>query len=261
MAQNDREAEARQSIQAQSDAWLNRLLSGDARSIDAEAFKAWRDADPAHAAAFANSVLMLRRVRAAAAGSQGGDEAVLATSKPRAPRRAVLTGVIAAASAGVLVLEDHFGPVKLWSSRPDFATRSGELQTIALTPGTEADLNVKSSLTRRAGGAELLSGEVIVTARGGSPFTLSVCVGRLVLREASADAKLQPQSGACVVCLSGLLTVDHPAGTVRLQPGRRLIYSRDALGAVTSVDPKLVEAWRRRPTGPMQPHALLPRKT
>lgn len=126
-------------IRDEASLWVARLDSG---SADVEAFERWRDADPAHAAAYAKMSRLWSRL------GQGGTilEAPEPVAEPAPSRRGLLraAGVIGGAcavGAGAFATRTF--------AKSTASTRPGERRRVTVGPGVAIDLNTDSKISWR----------------------------------------------------------------------------------------------------------------
>jgi len=126
-------------IRDEASLWVARLDSG---SADVEAFERWRDADPAHAAAYAKISRLWSRMGQAEAVL----EAPAPVAAPASSRRAFLraAGVIGGAcvvGAGAFATRTF--------AKSTASTRPGEQRRVTVGPGVTLDLNTDSKVSWR----------------------------------------------------------------------------------------------------------------
>ncbi|RQO62948.1 iron dicitrate transport regulator FecR [Variovorax sp. KBW07] len=247
----------------QARVWLRTLSSGDVKPWDAEAFKRWLDASPAHKEAF-------REVKARWTALKPAVGEMLRTNPQAAEfhartlegpglmkRRAFLGATLgtAAAVAGVAVFQP---PARLLYSpgewRADFRTAVGEQQALTLAGSVGITLNTQTSIRRQVVdgntvGIDLLAGEAAVdmppARRAGSPaFSVVAGVGRS-LAEAGRFEVRHLAGKVCVTCIEGSVRVEHPAGAHALGAGQQAVYDAAALSGIGRVDVADAAAWRR----------------
>lgn len=242
-------------LQRQAWVWLRRLHSGDVRSRDAEAFKRWLAASPAHKKAF-QEARMEWDLLGPAAGQALADPEVAwrhreAMRGPRPNlRRRAFVGAAAAAVAGVAVFRP---PAGLWPApgewNADYSTSTGEQRTVALESGVNLTLNTQTRVRRETqdealAAISVLTGEAAVDlGQRQDPFIVLAGAGRSMA--ASGHFQVRNLDGrVCVSCLEGAVRVEHPAGTRELRGRQQVIYDATALSAIASVDPAVQGAWR-----------------
>lgn len=229
-------------------AWLLCLTSGRATEADANAFKAWLRADPAHEAAFAD----LKRVWQGLGPAVQEECAARAHERSRKPvitgRRAFLGGALAA-SAAYLAFRP---PLGLWPSvdglSADYRTATGEQRRVALSDVLEMELNTQTRVNVSAtsqgrtvielaeGEAEIHSGAAMADVVAGS--------GRITARDARFNVRyIGGEARLC--CLSGTLRLVHAQGVFDVVANRELRYDDARVQPPVKVDPDLVSAWRQ----------------
>lgn len=215
------------------------LVALDCGTADMHAFDAWRDADPRHAAAFAQVAATWRRTadpRLPALLDQPAEAAPanaepLEAAPPAMSRRAVAGGAIAA-----LIGLSGAGAFLAWPSRSYAATAIGERRTIRLPDGSHAMLNTDTQLAWHFGKQREVwveRGEAaLLVQRGASPLRLHsdpidarLGNGKFSLRLTSNGGELLALAGSASAAFGGgahaitagtALTVRN--GVARLDP-------------------------------------------
>lgn len=229
-------------IRDQASLWLTRLDSG---SADQAAFERWRDAHPAHAAAFAKQSRLWSRL--GQAGSLADLEPVAAAPSSRRGflRAAGVVGALSVAGAGAFATRSF--------ARSTASTAPGERRRVSLGDGMAVELNTDSKISWRRGKHQtqvwLERGEaaVIVPPSAAHPCTLQA--GDITASLESGEFNARLRGGALdLVVLRG-------AGALRAQnaPAKRFHEGQSvlAMASRTVVQPASVEsvddvsAWRR----------------
>ncbi|GAA4332076.1 anti-sigma factor VreR [Pigmentiphaga soli] len=246
-------------LQRQAWDWLRLLNAGAVRPQDAEGFKSWLLASPAHKEAFNAARLRWGVFRPVAAellrtNPQAAEFHARTLRGPASGGRRALLGAAAAgaAAAGVAVL---YPPAGLWPAPrewgAEFRTATGEQRAVVLADRVRVTLNTRTSIRRRTTqgqttGIELLAGEAAIDLPAGTepPFTVAAGAGR---SEAGAGRfEVRHLDGkVCVTCIEGELSVEHPAGAHRLRAGQQTVYDAESLSGVAAVEPGRVSAWRQ----------------
>lgn len=258
MTEFDRTSTSQEYLSEKSLAWVNLLLSGAMTPADAQALNLWRARSPAHEQAFADAVRFQRAVRRsilsdrenASAAPSPVQLAQAQRHKPVIGRRVLLGGAVAASAAAYLAIKP---PGELWPSlaelMSDYHTGTGEQRKIALASGVSLELNTRTNVSlQRSGGApavKLVSGEATATVRrpASAPFTILAGAGRTLLAQARVDVRKDGPT-VCVTCMEGSADVAHSAGRVRLEAGRQVTYTDNAMGRPIAVDVAVLTAWR-----------------
>ncbi|MDR2308476.1 MAG: DUF4880 domain-containing protein [Paucimonas sp.] len=222
-------------LQRQAQDWLVRLTSGQATQDDALALQQWCARSPAHAEAFAEARMLWRLLEPAAR------QARQAAPMTRINRRALLGGAVAA-SAALLVwrgglFEDFAAPAVAFETEP------GEQRRVALAPGIDLELNVRTRIGRQAQGIALLSGEIEVQAS--QAVQVRAAEGVISAEQARFNVR-EDDDGVCVTCLSGELRIAALGQVEALPAGRQLRYGAQRIGAAQPFDASQVMAWRER---------------
>lgn len=237
-------------LSEQAIAWLVALDCGTA---DERAFHAWRDADPRHAAAFAQVAATWRRTAdprlpamldtPASDTAPQPDEAEQAT--PRGwSRRAVAGGAVAA-----LVGLGGAGALLAWPRRAYAATAVGERRTVRLPDGSHATLNTDTRVSWRVRGARefwIEQGEAALFVREAeAPFRIysdaidaRLSGGRFDLRVAPNGGRLLVLAGRAAAAYRGTRAETVQAGSALAVDSRGAarvaVLSPDALAAATA---------------------------
>lgn len=251
--------------------WFLLLSSGEPTEADRVRFRAWRDADPRHRAAYDElrelwaDVDDLRDAFAqpgarSPTGRQRGDNGQVIAARRRRPalprRQAVWAGLAAACIALLLI------------GLPDMATRImadhwtgvGEQTRVDLPDGSIAWLNTDSAISVSYGEDHrriaLLRGEAQfeVARDAARPFAVMAHEGRSTALGTIFVVR-DDGTGALVTVAEGTVEVASPveevsgsasmAGTALLNPGDQVRYAEGAPpGPVRRVEPSTVTAWR-----------------
>ncbi|UVA81031.1 FecR family protein [Pandoraea commovens] len=241
--------------------WLRLLKSDTVRQWDAERFRHWLDASPAHKAAFnaARAQWDSYTPAAAALGQTLGRRTPPVRVAVRTGRRAFL-GTMVAGGAALAVAAIVHPPAGLWPSPDqwgaDYSTATGEQRAIRLAGSAgqvDVTLNtqtrIRTDVSASVPGIELLSGEAAVDLPGGrgngmgTAFVVAAAGG--TSSSTSGRFEVRYLDGrVCVTCLSGAVRVDHPMGQRVLHAAQQTAYDRHQLAGVTLADAANVSAWR-----------------
>lgn len=234
-----------------SDQAIDWLVALDCGTADEQAFHAWRDADPRHAAAFAQVAATWRRTadpRLSVLLDQPADAGPLpeAESDQAAPRmvsrRAVAGGVAAVLGLG------GAGAFLAWPHRAYAATAIGERRTVRLPDGSQAMLNTDTSVSWRfengrefwieRGEAALLVREAEKPFRVYSdPIDARLSGGKFNIRLEPSGGQLLVLAGQAAAAYRGTLAETIHAGsslTVSDGAARTAAFSPDAIAAATA---------------------------
>lgn len=131
-------AQAKSELLQQAATWVARLSSEDATPGDHQAFRQWSEADPAHAAAYAELSSLWSDLREARLPADQ-----LGHLQRRGIRRNALATVAAAAALALTGLYSS-GQIDRW--RADYATVTGEIRAIMLADGSKVILNTDTAI-------------------------------------------------------------------------------------------------------------------
>jgi transmembrane sensor len=256
------------SISEQAGFWDTRLRSPGCTDEDRARFAAWRDADPAHRAAF-------ERLQALFAALNGGlnradvrglrDNVVAAVDRRR--RRKVWTAAacIALVVGGVATqaLHPRIGTLGRVES---YSTQIAQRSTVTLRDGSILELNAGSqievSFSKQRRAVRLLAGQAMfhVAKDPSRPFVVSAANREIVAVGTEFEVRLDATS-VQVTLLEGKVNVDRSGDSdpthQSLLPGQQLtaaldtaalLPKRDASGApdvrIREVNVERVTAWR-----------------
>lgn len=231
--------------------FLSLLDGADAQSRAAVA--AWRQADPAHEAAFRKVEAGWQAAAGPAARMAAQDEAQIAAYLAQMDR-AKTRKRVAAALCAVLALGGMAG---IWLERPhliedlaaDYVSPRGARETVTLPDGTTVLLDADSALSEDFTASErrvrLLRGAAFFDVTPGqTPFIVSAAEGEVRVMGTGFDLRLQDQ-GAVVTLEHGSVALTTAGGPpLLLEPGQKASFDQKGTGAVEDVDLDDALAWR-----------------
>jgi transmembrane sensor len=244
-------------VQREAVAWVQRLLSGEATSDDAEELRRWRARSPAHAAALAEASRVWGNI-----GLAGGrfyhPEDISAFQKAQSrrtvTRRAILGSAIAASAASYALIRP---PLGMWPSlaelEGDYRTARGEQRQITLPDQVLVKLNTQTSITLGARGAmvdrvDLINGEAAFATPPGTERTLVVQAAGVTATASKARFDVRHLVEASVVfvtCLEGEVRIERNGEARELGPGQQVRCNAQGFGTTATVDPDVEAAWQR----------------
>lgn len=214
-------------------AWLIRLGSPALDDADRRAFRAWLDADPAHAVA-------LEEARCLWSALAGPAADVERSVRRRRRRRAglALAACLLAALAGL-------------SLRPgaDHATPHGEVVTVTLADGSRMTLdgnsaaNVEIDARRRR--VDLQSGRAFFEVEPDAARPFVVDAGRVETVVLGTAFAVDRRRGAVEVVVERGRVEVRAGSVVALGPGQRVAAAEDRIGAPEAAPLAAALAWRR----------------
>ena len=233
-------------LSEQAIAWLVALDCGTA---DDRTFHAWRDADPRHAAAFAQAATAWRRTAdprlLPLLGQHEAPEPELASeiAKPILSRRTAVGGGLAA-----LLAFGGAGAYMAWPRRAYAMTAVGEQRTLRLPDGSHAMLNTDTRVSWRFADRRdfwIEQGEAALFVREterafrlyGVDFDAHLDGGRFDIRLAGRGGQLMVLAGQAVATYRGALAGTIGAGsalTMNNGVTRVAALGSDAIGAATA---------------------------
>ena len=244
-----RDQDVNDAVVEQAQAWVRRLMSGEATQDDALDLAVWRQADARHERAFVQAARLHRAARQAASDLKDEQAIRSVTVRRGLSRRMVVGGAIAASAAGVAVIAGQSGTTRFASAPADFTTAKGETRRFELAAGVSVELNTLTRIALRqqagAGAFELLTGEAVVTInRPDAPLSIFARDGettasqaRLALRCLDGEVR--------VSCLEGAAQVRSAGQAATLSAQHSVTYDQKQMQAPTAIDPEAEAAWRR----------------
>lgn len=244
------DAKAGASLSDQAIEWLVALDTG---SADSQAFAAWRNADPRHAAVFAQVAATWRRTadpRLPALLDSAADlpatmEEEAASPAPILSRRAVAAGLV-----GLLGLGGA-ATFLAWPRRAFAETAVGERRTVRLPDGSQAMLNTDTRIAWRFDGSRdvwIERGEATLLVRNaGKPFRIysdpidaRLSEGKFNIQIDPAVARLLVLAGRAGAAYRGTLAQTLPAGS--------MLTVSDGTARISALSPEAITtatAWER----------------
>jgi transmembrane sensor len=218
------------------------LVALDCGTADEQAFDAWRNADPRHAAAFAQAAATWRRTADPRLSVLLDRPAEVAPPEPDlAPPRMMSRRAVAASTLAALVGVGA-GAFMAWPSRAYAATAVGERRTIRLPDGSHAMLNTDTRVAWRFGETRdfwVERGEAALLVRTGQPFHLHSGPIEAGLSDGKFSLRLAPDGGQLLV-LAGRAASGQGAiqagNSLTVSNGKALVaaVSSDAIAAATA---------------------------
>ncbi|WP_029010150.1 FecR family protein [Azospirillum halopraeferens] len=234
--------------------WFVALLDGTPDAPTLAAFRAWRDSDPRHAAAFDRLVAMngMPELRAATLAARPDPAPARPRARPApAPRARVWWGSLAAAVL-LVTIGLHLLPELLLRWRADHMTVAGDRREVTLPDGSRLLLNTASAVALDfAGGrrdVRLLRGEAFFDVVPDPARPFRVTAGHSVVEViGTAFAVRSDAAQDAIVLERGRVSVAPAGGAgapVLLTPGERVTASPRGLSGVAAAEPDVLLAWR-----------------
>lgn len=246
--------------------WLLCLTSGSLSERELAEFDAWRDADPAHRAAFEevrdlwNDIGVLEPAFATTTQREAEPiEAQPATAvvdlgqrraKAHGSRRFVLGGMVAACIALAAV----FATGLATDLTADHLTGVGEMASVTLPDGSMVHLNTDSAIaldfSAQSRRVTLLRGEALFEVQKDSarPFDVAALDGTSTAVGTAYNVRSQKED-TLVTVLEGRVRVSADGSTTSpqrlLTQNQQLRYGNGQIGEVRNVDARTATAWRR----------------
>lgn len=231
-------------------AWVVRLTSGEATTVDAAELRRWRARSPAHEDAYRRAVRLWKNMGKAAQASEPKQlDAVRANRL--ATRRAFLGGAaaMAAASVGYAVVRPPLGLWPSWGELlADYRTEKGEQRQIAISSEISLELSTLTSISVRSAAdqprIDLIAGEAAITANTvKKPLVVVASDGLITASSATFNARCV-DGRVAVTCLVGEVDVELGARSVKVRAGQQVSYTGGGLGSVADVDTAQATSWR-----------------
>lgn len=242
--------------------WLS-LLHDQPSAAEQAQFSRWLQADPAHAAAYAQAQMMWEVSEEPAAALAAEDSVALAAlleamdaPARHSPRHRVwprLSAGVALAACLALMVGIGLGwQPQRWIDDlgADYVSAPGQVRTLTLTDQSRVTLDADSAIS-----VHFADGERHVQLRRGAaffqvthtgePFVVEGGRGETRVLGTQFEVRLQP-AGAQVTVLSGRVGVKAAADLPQqlLTAGQRVSYAQTGTGALQSVDSASQLAWR-----------------
>ena len=182
------------------------LVALDCGTADEQAFDAWRNADPRHAAAFAQVAATWRRTadpRLSALLDRPADTSPPVSEPEIVPPRMVSRRAVAGGAVAAVLGLGSAGAFLAWPRRAYAATAVGERQTIPLPDGSHAMLNTDTRVAWHFGETRefwVERGEAaLLVRRAEQPFRLHSDPIDARLSEGKFSLRLDPTGGQLLV--------------------------------------------------------------
>ncbi|GAA0337564.1 FecR domain-containing protein [Sphingomonas oligophenolica] len=243
------EGKAGAGLREQAIDWLVAL---DCGTVDEQAFDAWRNADPRHAAAFAQAAAAWRRTadpRLSALLDQPPDtrQPIVSESDP-VPQRTVSRRAVTGGAIAALLGLGGGGAFLAWPRRAFAETAVGERRTVRLPDGSHAMLNTDTRIAWRFDeGREfwLERGEAALLVQAAEqpfrvysdPIDARLSEGRFSLRLEPTGGQLMVLAGRAAAAYRGTLAETIHAGSALTISGgsaRLDALSSDMIAAATA---------------------------
>lgn len=243
-------------VQREAVAWVQRLLSGEVTSDDAEELKRWRARSPAHAAALAEASRVWGNIGIAGERFYRREDISAfrkAQSRRTVTRRAVLGSTIAVATASYTLIRPPFG---MWPSlaelEGDYRTARDEQRQITLPDHVSVKLNTQTSIALDARATavdrvDLITGEAAFTTSPGSERKLVVQAAGVTATASKARFDVRHLAEASLVrvtCLEGEVRIERNGDAKELGPGQQMRCGAQGFGTIATVDPDIEAAWQ-----------------
>ena len=244
-----RDQDVSDAVVEQAQAWVRRLMSGEATQDDALDLAVWRQADARHERAFVQAARLHKAARQAAADLRDEHATRPTTARRGLSRRMVVGGAIAASAAGVAIIAERSGTTRFAPPPADFTTAKGETRRVELAPGVSVELNTLTRIALRPaageGAFELLTGEAVVTIdRPDAPLSIFAQDGETTASQARLSMRCL-DGQVRVSCLEGAAHVRSAGQAAALPAQHSVTYDQKQMRALTAIDPEAEAAWRR----------------
>lgn len=238
---DDRDRSPAQDARAAAIEWWVVSRAGFSREERAR-FEAWRAADPAHAAAYAD-------IERTYAHARSVRRARRAQAPAKARRRGRLAAGAVLAAAASLAIYVAIGPLSVML-RADVATGTGETRVVTLSDGSTVTLDARSAIALRFTEGErrvsLLEGEAWfeVVNDPARPFVVEAAGGTVTDLGTTFDVDIV-DGGARVAVGEHSVAVASDGETVVVDEQRQTSYAAQSPPEPPSPAPHSIAAWRR----------------
>jgi transmembrane sensor len=239
-------------------AWLS-LLHDRPSAGDQLTFSQWLRADPAHAEAYVQA-LVVWELSESPARTLADEEALAlqgfldAMDRPRRPALVRWSGALAMAACLLLMVSLGTGwQPQRWIDDlgADYVSAPGEIRTVTLTDQSQVTLDADSAIavdfSRGERHVQLRRGAGFFTVtHTGEPFVVAAEKGEARVLGTQFEVRLQPH-GAQVTVLSGRVgvTADRSGEQQILTAGQQVAYGEGTAQKLHAVDSEAQLAWRQ----------------
>ena len=229
------------------------LVSLDCGTADSQAFETWRNADPRHAAAFAQVAATWRRTadpRLSIDLDQPVDTSPQSAPEPELPmeplmRKAVSRRAMAGGAAAALLGLGGVGAYLAWPRRAIASTDIGKRQRIRLPDGSSAMLNTDTRVAWRFDEGRdfwVERGEAtLLVKEGETPFRIYSDPIDARLSAGRFNIRLDPSIGQLLV-LAGRAATAYRGTLAQTLHAGNLLTVRDGSAQITPMSPDAMEA-------------------
>ncbi len=241
------------SLSEEAAAWFVRLRDERATEEDRVAFAAWRKADPAHAAAYAELESLWSGLDHVSRHKHALNPVPrsLARTPPRRRSEASRLRRFSAAAIALLFIIVSGAAITPTGLFADYRTAAGEQRSVALADGSvillDSDTSVSVDYSAKARRITLHEGEAYFTVVSDEDRPFSVDGGVGSVRVLGTAFSVRRDGGATrVVVTENSVRVSGPLGGVKeLSPEQAVLVTGGGVGAVKTVDTNSILAWRR----------------
>ncbi|WP_018901022.1 FecR family protein [Rhizobium sp. 2MFCol3.1] len=216
--------------------WFARLLDDSATPNDLADFRAWLEADPSHAAAYAD----IERLWLGAGMVPDRSEPV------RLSRRKLLKtgGALLVVASSALATAAYMRPLPA-----DFRTGKGETRTVTLPDGSTAELSTASAIslaytaTQRV--VTLVEGEAFFTVASDSSRPFVVSAGTLKTVALGTQFSVSEEDDRIIVAVAEhSVRVSSPFEATEVQEGQSVVFANDRISKPSETDVGSRLSWR-----------------
>jgi transmembrane sensor len=216
------------------------LVALDCGTADSQAFEAWRNSDPRHAAAFVQVAATWRRTAdprvptllEQSSSDRSEERAALTPETGFAEARPVSRRAVAGGALAAMLGIGGIASFLAWPSRAYAETALGERKTIQLPDGSHAMLNTDTRLAWRFDDSRdvwIEQGEATLLVRkAGKPFRIYSDPFDARLSDGKFNVRLNPAGGQLLVFAGQAATVYSGTQARTLQAGHSLTVGSDA---------------------------------
>jgi len=241
-----------QTMRDQAIAWLLRLRDAPSDAQSARAFADWLAADPAHQTAYRQAQAQWAWMEAFKQQSFPARDAALryrpAGRKPAARRRLTYSAAaIVLLGLGLAI----FSPQGCYGLPHSYNTGKGQRQTVALSDGTELELNTDTEVRVHFNHAQrhvdLIRGEAFFKVAHDAERPFKVQVGHVSVRDIGTAFDVYKQADRVSVAVQeGVVEMADQGESRELKAGQQLAYSDDRrFFAAAPSDIAAATAWRQ----------------
>jgi transmembrane sensor len=241
-------------LQQQASHWVTRIHSSDCTDAERYAFDKWLAENENHHIAYQQVLAFWQQLAQIEPHANTELEEARAYLRDKRHARRQFSGKRATTVLSLLLVMSASPFFWSWINTQNYHTAKGEQASIALSDGSQIELNTDTELsvqyTDNTRNVKLQHGEALFTVvhNNTKPFTVTAANG--VIKDIGTRFNVYQQAAkVSVTVLEGevSVTTDNNATPRNVKPNQQLSYDNNGqLTPVTSVDAKVATAWQNK---------------